>query len=81
MMNLAKAQERHAQLAEEIREHDHAYYVLARPRITDMEYDRLYRELLELEQRFPALITPDSPSQKSAASHWARFSRCDTGCR
>jgi DNA ligase (NAD+) len=62
-MNLVKAQERHAQLAAELREHDHAYYVLAQPRISDREYDRLYRELLDLEERFPALITPDSPTQ------------------
>jgi DNA ligase (NAD+) len=62
-MNLSEAQERHAQLAAELREHDHAYYVLAQPRISDPEYDRLHRELLDLERRFPALITPDSPSQ------------------
>jgi NAD-dependent DNA ligase len=60
--NDAKA--RHAQLVEEIRQHDHAYYVLAQPTVSDREYDRLYRELLDLEAAFPALVTPDSPSQR-----------------
>ncbi len=60
--NEAKA--RHAQLVEEIRQHDYAYYVLAQPTITDQEYDRLYHELLDLETRFPELITPDSPTQR-----------------
>ena len=42
----------------------HAYYVLDAPRMEDAVYDRLYRELLELEEQFPELITPDSPSQR-----------------
>jgi DNA ligase (NAD+) len=63
-MNLNEAKARHAQLVEEIRRHDHAYYVLAQPTISDRDYDRLYHELLELEQQFPELITPDSPTQR-----------------
>jgi DNA ligase (NAD+) len=63
-MTHAQAQARHAALAEEIRRHDHAYYVEARPVISDREYDRLYRELLDLERQFPDLATPDSPSQR-----------------
>jgi DNA ligase (NAD+) len=63
-MNVAKAEKRYAQLVAEIREHDHAYYVLAQPRISDAEYDRLYRELLDLENQFPKLVTPASPSQR-----------------
>src|SRR5438270_13369588 len=63
-MTAKQAAERHAQLVEEIRRHDHAYYVLAQPSISDQEYDRLYRQLLDLEQKFPELITPDSPSQR-----------------
>jgi DNA ligase (NAD+) len=59
-----KAAERHAELVDEIRRHDHAYYVLAQPSISDQQYDRLYHELLDLEQKFPELITPDSPSQR-----------------
>src|SRR6266699_1421731 len=61
-MNEAKV--RHARLVEEIRQHDHAYYVLAQPTISDQEYDRLYHQLLDLERQFPELITPDSPTQR-----------------
>jgi DNA ligase (NAD+) len=72
-MNLGEAKERHEQLAAEIREHDHAYYVLARPSISDSEYDRLYRELVELERRFPKLISADSPSQRVGGEPLAAF--------
>jgi len=51
-------------LRKELREHDYRYYVLAQPTISDEEYDRLMRELQELEARHPELITPDSPSQR-----------------
>lgn len=63
-MTLNDAQTRHQKLVEEIHRHDHAYYVLAQPSITDQEYDRLYRELIDLETRFPQLVTPDSPTQR-----------------
>src|SRR5881394_725430 len=63
-MTAKQAAERHAQLVEEIRRHDHAYYVLAQPSITDQAYDRLYHQLLDLEKQFPELISPDSPSQR-----------------
>jgi DNA ligase (NAD+) len=45
-------------------EHDHRYYVLAQPTIADAEYDRLMKELLDLEAAHPELVTPDSPSQR-----------------
>ena len=63
-MTLNEARARHEQVAAEIRHHDHAYYVLAQPTITDQAYDRLYRELVDLEAVFPQLITPDSPTQR-----------------
>jgi len=63
-MTFTDAESRHAQLVEEIRRHDHAYYVLAEPTIRDQDYDRLYHELLDLETRFPQLISPDSPTQR-----------------
>jgi DNA ligase (NAD+) len=63
-MTSAQAQGRHAELAAEIRRHDYLYYVQARPVISDLEYDRLYRELADLEKQFPALRTPDSPTQR-----------------
>jgi DNA ligase (NAD+) len=59
--------ERHAELVREIRQHDHRYYVLDDPVISDQEYDALYRELLELERSHPELVTADSPSQRIGA--------------
>ena len=51
-------------LREVVRQHDHRYYVKDDPLITDPEYDRLYQRLKELEDAFPALKTPDSPTQR-----------------
>lgn len=51
-------------LREEIREHDYKYYILAQPSISDLEYDKLVKELEALEQKYPELITPDSPTQR-----------------
>ena len=51
-------------LRAQLREHDYRYYVLAQPTIEDEDYDRLLRELLELEAANPDLVTPDSPSQR-----------------
>ena len=58
------ARQRHAELATEITEADHRYYVLDAPVLSDAEYDSLMRELRGLEERFPELRTPDSPSQR-----------------
>jgi len=63
-MTRAEAEKRIAQLREEIARHDYAYYVQAQPIISDHEYDKLFRELQELERRFPDLVTPDSPTQR-----------------
>ena len=51
-------------LRAEITRHDCLYYVLARPEISDQEYDRLFKRLQELEQKHPELITPDSPTRR-----------------
>ena len=72
-MTSDQAKARHAQLAEEISRHDHAYYVLAQPTISDRDYDRLYHELLDLEKEFPALVTPDSPSQRVGGTPLKEF--------
>jgi DNA ligase (NAD+) len=58
-----EASARHAELSDEIRGHQHRYYVLDAPTISDAEFDVLLRELETLEQQFPALRTPDSPTQ------------------
>jgi DNA ligase (NAD+) len=72
-MDLNEAKARHAQLVEEIRQHDYAYYVLAQPAISDREYDRLYHELLDLEKQFPQLVTPDSPTQRVSGQPLKEF--------
>ncbi len=59
-----QAAKRVAQLRREIKEHDRHYYEEAAPVISDREYDRLYRELVDLEARFPQLVAPDSPTQR-----------------
>lgn len=51
-------------LRKELHEHDYRYYVLAEPTISDEEYDKLMRELAELEERYPELQSPDSPTQR-----------------
>ena len=58
------ARQRHAALAGEITEHLHRYHVLDSPVISDAQYDALYRELVGLEERYPDLRTPDSPTQR-----------------
>ncbi len=60
----ARAAELRAQLAQ----HDYRYYVLDDPEVPDAEYDRLMRELRALEAAHPALITPDSPTQRVAGT-------------
>lgn len=56
-----------------IREHDYKYYVLAQPTISDAEYDKLMRELIELEQQFPQFRKPDSPSQRVGGAPTKEF--------
>ena len=58
------AEKRIAALREEIRRHEHLYYALDRPEISDQEYDALERELRRLEAEHPELVTPDSPTQR-----------------
>lgn len=63
-MDLGEARKRAEELRQEIEKHNYYYYVLDSPLITDEEYDALYRELVEIERRFPQIVTPDSPTQR-----------------
>lgn len=69
-MTYAAAKKRHAELAEEIRSHDHAYYVEGQQYITDRSYEQitehLLRELRELEKQFPELVTLSSPPKAAS---------------
>lgn len=61
---MPKVSDRIEQLREQIREHEHRYYVLDQPVVSDYEFDQLLRELQRLEQENPSLITADSPTQR-----------------
>ena len=63
-MTRDQAEKRIAALRDEIRRHEHLYYALNRPEISDQDYDALERELRDLEARHPDLVTPDSPTQR-----------------
>ncbi|MDZ7640534.1 MAG: NAD-dependent DNA ligase LigA [Desulfurivibrio sp.] len=68
-----RARQRLARLRELIAYHNHRYYVLDDPEISDGEYDRLFRELEELESRWPELVTADSPSRRVGGAAAAQF--------
>ncbi|MFG0318151.1 MAG: NAD-dependent DNA ligase LigA, partial [Planctomycetota bacterium JB042] len=59
--------ERAERLRRELVDHNYRYYVLSRPTVSDVEYDRMLRELEELEEAHPALVTPESPTQRVGA--------------
>ncbi len=60
-------------LRDEIEQHNYNYYVLDRPAISDAEFDGMFRELEQIERRFPQLIVPDSPTQRIGAAPLADF--------
>ena len=64
MASTAQQQLRAAELRQLLNRAAHAYYVLDAPDLEDAVYDRLYRELLELEQQHPELLSADSPTQR-----------------
>lgn len=69
----AEARDKHAQLAEQVEEHRFRYYVKDAPVISDAEFDQLLKSLEALEERYPELRTPDSPTQKVAGSYETEF--------
>jgi len=73
MAELTKIKKRIDELRSGINEHNYRYYVLDAPVISDAQYDKLLRELQELEQQHPDLITPDSPTQRVGAAPAKEF--------
>ena len=67
MISKEEAKKRIEELRKLIRHHDYLYYVLNKPEISDAEYDKLMRELQQLEEMYPEFITPDSPTQRVGA--------------
>jgi DNA ligase (NAD+) len=71
------ARDEHARIAQEIDENQYRYYVLDAPTISDAEYDRMMRRLEELEEQFPELRTPSSPTQRVGGTYSALFTPVD----
>ncbi len=72
-MDEEKAKKEIASLREEIERHNKRYYLDAAPEISDRDYDRLMDRLIALEQEYPELITPDSPSQRVGGEPLKKF--------
>jgi len=72
---VTRAAARAAELRRILERANHAYYVLAKPEISDAEYDRLFRELQALEAEHPELRTPDSPTQRVGAEPSTAFKK------
>ena len=62
-------------LREQIRHHDFLYYVQSKPEISDCGYDRLFKELQNLEEQYPALVSPDSPTQRVGGTPLEQFEK------
>ena len=72
---LPNPEKRIAQLRDIIRHHDHSYYIMAQSEISDAEYDKLFRELEELEKAHPSLADPNSPTQRVGSTPLEGFSQ------
>lgn len=72
-MAAAEPSDRVERLRAEINRHNYRYHVLDDPEITDAEYDRLFRELVDMEAAHPELLTPDSPTQRVGSQPLAQF--------
>ena len=70
---MSQVTKKHQELMERVRELDRAYHVEAQPLVSDQEYDRIYRELIDLEATHPELPTADSPSQRVGGAPLAQF--------
>ncbi|MGB8357484.1 MAG: NAD-dependent DNA ligase LigA [Bacteroidales bacterium] len=76
-MRLAKAKKRAEELRKIIKEHNHKYYVLNKPVISDFEFDILLSELQTIEKNFPGLITPDSPTMRVGSDLTEEFRQAE----
>lgn len=72
-MNASEAQQRIAQLTEELNAHNYNYYVLSEPTVSDQEFDFLLKELEALEQQFPELASAESPSKRVGGDITKKF--------
>jgi len=73
MLNIDEAKNKIQELRDQLHYHNYRYYILDDPEISDAEYDRLFDELIELEEKYPQLVTPDSPTQRVGAEPLDEF--------
>jgi len=76
-MSPKAGEKRAAELRKLIAHHDHCYYVLDQPEVTDAQYDALFGELRELEEADPGLLTPDSPTQRVGGKPLEKFGQIE----
>lgn len=74
-MNSSEAEYRVAELSALLHKHNHAYYVLSAPTISDLEFDNLLKELEQLEQQFPELASPNSPTKRVGGDITDKFEK------
>ena len=82
-MDLAAARVRHAELSRDLEEANYRYYVLDQPTLSDADYDARMREIRDIEEQFPELVTPDSPTQRVGSPITTEFNTVSisSGCR
>lgn len=68
-------QDRYNSLCEQITRHNYLYYEISKPEILDEEYDRLFREIQELEEQYPEIVSTDSPTQKVGFTPTGKFAK------
>jgi DNA ligase (NAD+) len=74
-----EAQAEHARLVEEIQAHDEAYYQHDAPTVSDADYDALRKRLVAIEEKFPELVTAESPTQKVSGAASEKFAKAKHG--
>ncbi|WP_423747624.1 DNA ligase LigA-related protein, partial [Caldibacillus debilis] len=74
-MDIREAEKRAEELRRLLNQYNYEYHVLDRPSVTDQEYDRLMQELIALEEKFPELVTPNSPTQRVGGEVLAGFQK------
>jgi len=67
--------ERLEELRREIRRHEHLYYVLDQPELTDAQFDAMFLELRQLDEEHPVLVTPDSPTHRVGGEVGGEFTK------
>jgi DNA ligase (NAD+) len=76
-MTRKEARKRAEELREKLEQHNYRYYILDDPVVSDSEYDGMKKELLEIEDRFPDLVTPDSPTRRVGGEPREEFGQID----